>query len=764
MRSHKGMKSRGRAAIWGSAGLAFLSLVCLLLLFCTQTGWAVSSKIVRHSSSVDLLKGEAKDVVVGSQGTLQLGRAWESLVDDFEDVWSINSIVVSGGTIFIGTSPNGGIYKYSLGESTKIYPLESAVVEEEPVPIISEGGDEEEPAEEEEYLANEHIFAMATDMAGRLLASISGDKCRLIRFEGNTVETVFEPNDAMYIFAIASDDKGNVYLGTGPEGKVYRYDPFSAALSGLVYDSLDKNILSLAIDEDGSVYAGSDSRGLIYKIDPAAKTATVLYDSDQPEITALLFNGQGDLYAAGTSAKIVAAQTKFASQQSMSGRPEGVSGNKPSASNTEGGMQLKIAHTEKRGGDKPTPRKPPAPKPPKPGQASFIYKITKDGYVTNVFSEAVVLFALAQQDDNLLIGTGNTAQLFTVDPTSEREAIIFEDEQASQITAMVVSGQDLYLGTANPAKLIKLSKDLINEGTYSSDLVDAGQPAKWGKLQIDADIPQGCKVLLSSRSGNVSDVNDPTFSEWTKPLGITGPVQLRSPLGRFCQYKLVLQSDGEGKGPIVREVAVASTVPNLAPKVASVSASQVKAAGKKSVLKIGYKAKDGNDDVLIYKIDFRKVGRAGWIELKDEVETDSFEWDGKTVEDGRYEIRITASDERSNTSATKLTGTRVSDPVVVDNTGPSVTAHSIEAAEGGVTLRLQISDEFSAIANLSYTVDSNAEWIGAIPDDLVYDTTEESFTIAIGDLEAGEHIVAVRIKDDVGNTTYRTFEVVSASN
>jgi hypothetical protein len=56
-------------------------------------------------------------------------------------------------------------------------------------------------------------------------------------------------------------------------------------------------------------------------------------------------------------------------------------------------------------------------------------------------------------------------------------------------------------------------------------------------------------------------------------------------------------------------------------------------------------------------------------------------------------------------------------------------------------------------------MDSNAEWKSSLPDDLVYDTTDENFTIVIEDMQAGEHILAVRINDDVGNTTYKTFEV-----
>jgi hypothetical protein len=716
------------------------------------------------------LKGETENIVIGSRGTIQLGRAAETLLPEFEDVWSINSIVVSGGTVYIGTSPNGGVYKYRLGKLTKIYPLESE--EDENAEQNREPNDANEPGdantvETEQYLSNEHIFAMATDVAGRLLVGISGDKCKLCRFEAGRMETIFEPNQAedqtKYIFVIDIDDGGNIYLGTGPEGRVYQLDPLGKETK-LVYDSPDKNILSLVAGQDGFVYAGSDSRGLVYKINPRTKTTTVLYDSDQPEITALLFAKNTPdlikgLYAAATSAKIIEAQTKFASQLPSTGRPETKTENGKGAGKSEGGLKLKIANTKSRTGDKSAKRPTPTRKPAGPGKASYIYKITKDGFVTDIFSEAVVFFCLAVQDEKLLVGTGNSAQLFTIEPALEQEAIIYEDEQASQITAIAVTGDDVYLGTANPAKLIKLSPGFTSEGTYTSDLIDAGQPAKWGKLQIEADIPRGCKVRLASRSGNVKDVNDPTFSDWTELVEVTEPIQLRCPLGRFCQYKLVLQSqDGLGS-PLIREIAIASTVPNLAPKVESVSVSRISTAGKTGKFKISYKAKDDNGDKLIYKIDFRKIGRANWIELKDELEAVSFEWDGKTVEDGRYEVRITVSDERSNTTTTKLTGSRISEAVVVDNTAPVIKTAPVRKDKKTVTLKLQVSDEFSAIGKVHYTVDSNAEWIGTLPDDLVYDTTDEDFTIVIEDLEAGEHIIAVRVSDDVGNTTYKTFEV-----
>jgi hypothetical protein len=426
---------------------------------------------------------------------------------------------------------------------------------------------------------------------------------------------------------------------------------------------------------------------------------------------------------------------------------------------TTGGTKLQIANTKEPVSEQPPERKAAPPRPPRPAQASYVYKVTKDGFVTDIFNENAVFFCLAESHKELMLGTGNSAHLFAIEPASEEQAIVYTDRQASQLTAVVASGDDLYVGTANPAKLIKLAKVFAREGTYTSDLVDAGQPANWGKLQIEADIPNDCKVLSACRSGNVKDANDKSFSQWTELKEVTGPMQLDCPVNRFCQYKLVLRSEDGLSSPIVREVAVADTVPNLAPRVESISVTRLEGPGKSGVFKISYDVKDDNGDKLIYKIDFKRVGRAGWIEISHDVESSSFEWDGRTVEDGRYEIRVTASDERSNTPETKLTGSRVSDAVVVDNTGPAVTKYKLEKAGKNVTLKLTVTDELSAIGKVEYTIDSDANWMGVIPDDLVYDTTSEDFTIVAEKLSAGQHVIALRMADAVGNATYKSYEV-----
>jgi len=771
-----------RQAVFGLFLFVVLSFFCL----CPQRlCFAVTSRIEKHTTAEQFLKGEVKDVIIGSRGTLELGRGSEVLAERFEadrtepncgvktnQPWSVNCLAVGSGEMYIGTSPNGGIYRYSLGRLEKVYSSEqpdanSAGRQEQ----AEQQCDANEPADSNEdkgevvearqHIENEHIFAMAFDVTGRLLAGLSGDKCRLLRLEKGNFNTVFEPNDARYIFAIAVADDGDIYLGTGPEGKIYKLDSFGRNPE-LVYDSTDDNILSLAFGKDAFLYAGSDTRGLVYKIDRRTKEITVLYDSGQDEITSLVMCsdvGGDNLYAAATSAKILQARRQIMTTAPAPGRPEVSKGERERTGRGEGGRKLQIANTKrkKEAGPAPAMSRPPLPVPP--GQASFVYKISSDGFVTGVFQDSAVFFSLAEQKGKLLLGTGNAAKLLLIEPLAEEYAIIYQPKRASQITAVAAYGQDIYIGTANPALLIKLGKNYAPQGRYISDLIDAGQPAKWGKLQIDADIPKACSVRMACRSGNVKDVNDPTFSAWSEPVEVTGAVELRCPLGRFCQYKLILHSADGQRSPVVREVAAAYVIPNLAPRVEQVSVNRIEAADKKGVFKISYKSRDDNNDKLIYEIDFRKAGRSNWIELEDEIEGQDFEWDSRTVEDGRYEIRVTASDERSNTSQTKLTGSRISEPVVVDNSGPEIAEYRIEKDKTKVKVWLKVVDELSAVGQLNYTVDSNKDWTGTIPDDSVYDTTEETFTIVIDKLEAGEHVLAFKVSDDLGNETYKSLDV-----
>jgi hypothetical protein len=717
---------------------------------------AVTSKIIKQKSMEDFTAGKTQDTVINSRGNITLAAATETLAEDFNDTWLVNSIVKSpDGSIYLGTSPNGRIFRYKDGKTACIWPAQQKQT------VDTNDPNEQKNSSAKKHLQNLHIFRLALDNQGKLLAAVSGEKASLIRFDGKKFQTVFEPNNTAYIFAIELDKDGNIFLGTGPDGNIWQLDK-KGHEPQIIYTSKDKNILCLAAGADGFLYAGTDTRGLVYKIDIAKKNAVVLYDAAEDEITDILFDESGNLYAAATSYKSIKAQMKEspAPKPFAQGKPE--TAEEPQSDESqpadEPGSTVKIANTG--------PNNPPAESAQPPANlargrqpsASHIYKIDPRGFVTDVFSESAVFFALNMHKDKLFIGTGNKAELFSVNPQTEIETLIYQDKTASQITDIISAGNDIYFCTANPAKLIMLKPNFSSEGSFESSLIDAGQPAQWGKLQLDADMPEKTKVFVSARTGNIDDVNDKTFSQWTTPQQLTAPVDLAVPLGRFCQYKLILHGTNDST-PVIREVAAAFIIPNLAPKVTEIVINRPDAKTNPGIFQINFKAEDLNDDQLTFKLDFRKTERKSWIELKKDLDKPTFDWDGRTVEDGIYEIRVTASDELSNNQDSKLTGSRISDPVIVDNTPPEIEESKLDTAAEKATLKLKVKDQYSVIESLSYTIDSNEKWLSALPDDSIFDTKNEDFTITADNLTAGSHVLAVRISDVDGNKMYKTFDV-----
>ena len=234
---------------------------------------AVTTKIVKQKTMEDFSKGKTNDTVVNSRGNITLAAATQVLSEDFNNVWVINSIVrAKDGSIYIGTSPNGQIYRFKDGKTECIYPLvqQQTKKSKEPKKIKepnepNKPGEPNEPnkpqvAAAEKHLQNLHVFRLAIDDSGKVLAGISGDKCSLIRIDGKKIETIFEPNETSYIFAIELDKSGNIFLGTGPKGRIWRLDN-KGKNPQLIYKCKDKNVMSLAMGPDGILYAGTDTRG-----------------------------------------------------------------------------------------------------------------------------------------------------------------------------------------------------------------------------------------------------------------------------------------------------------------------------------------------------------------------------------------------------------------------------------------------------------------------------------------------------------------------
>ncbi len=95
-----------------------------------------------------------------------------------------------------------------------------------------------------------------------------------------------------YVWAAVADNAGNVYLGTGHEGRVFKVD--AAGKGSLLYKTSELDVMALAVDASGNVYAGTAPDGKVYKIN-ARGEATVFFEPKTKYIWALAFDGQGRL-------------------------------------------------------------------------------------------------------------------------------------------------------------------------------------------------------------------------------------------------------------------------------------------------------------------------------------------------------------------------------------------------------------------------------------------------------------------------------------
>jgi hypothetical protein len=110
---------------------------------------------------------------------------------------------------------------------------------------------------------------------------------------------VYDTKEA-YIWSSASDSAGNIYLGTGHEGRVFKVE--SNGTGRMIYDSAELDVHALTTDSQGNVYAGTSPDGKIYKITAAGQTS-VFYDPPDKYIWSLLFDASTSTLFAGTGDK-----------------------------------------------------------------------------------------------------------------------------------------------------------------------------------------------------------------------------------------------------------------------------------------------------------------------------------------------------------------------------------------------------------------------------------------------------------------------------
>src|SRR5215813_5040501 len=93
------------------------------------------------------------------------------------------------------------------------------------------------------------------------------------------------------VWSAVADSKGNIYLGTGHDGKIFKVD--ASGRGALMADLSELDVLALAIDRNDALYAGTSPDGKVYKIENG--TPREFFNPHTKYIWSLVFDKQGRL-------------------------------------------------------------------------------------------------------------------------------------------------------------------------------------------------------------------------------------------------------------------------------------------------------------------------------------------------------------------------------------------------------------------------------------------------------------------------------------
>jgi hypothetical protein len=724
---------------------------------------AQGTRLWVQSRYEDFEKGQPENTAIASRGYLAAGPELRSvLLTPSTYIWAVASD--SQGNAYVATGSPATVLKVTAaGVSTKLFSTKELTVQ-----TVRLGPD-----------GSVYAATVPGGKVYRIKPGQSGldETTATVVFDAATVAHSPAPakpaDQARYIWDLAFDAQGALYIATGGPAAIYRVDVSrDTPHAEVFFESDEQHIRCLLFEPNGNLIAGSDGGGLVYRIGKDRK-GLVIYDAPKREVTALAESADGRLYVAAVGEKTKSTLPPLPVQgiAVATATITIVTPGSVPASSSNGLIP----------------------------DGSEVDELSSQGAPRKLWaSRDDVVYALRATPEGLLAATGNRGRIYRIH--EDGSYIDLARAATGQATAFAAAPDGLYVGTSNTGRLYKLGSQPAAQGTYLSDVLDSGVFSQFGRMEVNADGGSGAYEVFA-RSGNVENP-ERNWSEWRKVTPNSGPSGV--PAARFIQWKVVLESGARvgsvginylpvNIAPVVDEVAVepgarANQTPpptgqpqqvtiNLPSAQTTLSYAQDPATGPLTAIRdrtavtVRWSAHDDNGDELIFDVYVRGDGEKNWRLLRSRVTDHFYSFDSIRIPDGGYHMRVVASDAPGHTLGDALTGERESDHFIIDTTPPLLTALQGSLQGGMLHAGFVATDATSPIARAEYSFDAGRwqflEPVGKLSDSLTehYDFTvplaaipvrpsaEEPETAPPPVTDPQEHILTVRVYDRYENVS-----------
>jgi sugar lactone lactonase YvrE len=432
-----------------------------------------------------------------------------------------------------------------------------------------------------------YIWSSTSDAAGNIYLGTGGEG-KVFKVDAPGKGVLLADLGELNVSALAIGKNGELFAGTSPDGKVYKID--ASGKAEVYFDPKEKYIWSLAAMADGSLAVGTGDAGKIYRVRSAgaARDASLFFDSKETHIISLATDKQGNLFAGTDSNGLV---LKFSSDgkafalldsplrevHELSVGPDGSvyalllgeSASAPAASTSAATAAAAAGDNKPVSAERSGPATPEPPQKSRydlSGAKSAVYRILPDGGTDIIWaSNSVSAFSLYAHQ------TGNGGVLIG---TSDRGRVYSVTNDGRETLALQTDASQISTIRSVGQKLFATSS---NQGSLFQFGPDTNAEGTYESSILDAKSTAtwgrvwwraSGSVQIQTRSGN-TEKPDPTWSDWSSVYADQKGAQISNPKAKYLQWRAILKSSTATAS--LNEVSVSFVGRNIAPEVLSIT-------------------------------------------------------------------------------------------------------------------------------------------------------------------------------------------------